>query len=521
MRSLQNTPSVRHLAVLVLMLAAAVVARPTPADAAKLHCRSLSFSGQAGQCMPPDIVQIRMVDVQGNEVHRSCNLSVQQFETALHFGSRLPRDLGSFGDCTPDFTDPQPVKKCWNGSGGSCKYKWKAKKQLLEVCCWQTPNCAGLKVGNYCNGGTNPLAKCTSNADCLGGGFCDMRTGTQGVSAQKQIQGVDPQFGPTPVPVAMVATLVQLDPIGMTQLPFPALGSCRKGIATNVQKLALITAQRLVECHRQQMLGSPIADCNTINTESDPTGAIEAAESAVATAAGACAPGGSPRSLGYGTCPPPCAMQINTCAAPTGHAGAPCNTDLDCDSNVGAGDGRCGSPADWAAAASCMTCQTEDAVVTAIEDKYGLVGSGLPPETVKCQDQIGRTFADLLKTQLAVTAKCQKLLDGGKTVLAFCQNGPGVGPPSHVGQTCMTDANCTPPDTQLCKYADQSRQRSFAEAKAMLTIDKACQMTDFSELDTCGIDLADTETCVVDNGREAGAAIADAIYPEGFGHNAP
>src|SRR4029079_14348736 len=112
---------------------------------------------------PPDLVQIQIVDALGNVVHRSCdNVQVQQFETALHFGSRMPRDLGTAGagDCGTHILEPDPpTKMCHNGPGGSCKYKWKAKKQLLEVCCWEGPGCSGLKLGNYCNGGTNPLAK--------------------------------------------------------------------------------------------------------------------------------------------------------------------------------------------------------------------------------------------------------------------------------------------------------------------------------------------------------------------------
>jgi hypothetical protein len=522
MRPLQDNPSVR-LVVLVLAFAAVPLLRAVPAEAkGKLNCRNLVFHGDAGECAIPDQVQIRMVDVQGGPLHSSCNLFVHPHESASSFGSRVPNDLGAFGDCPPAVgPTPLPVKKCWNGSsGGSCKYTWKAKKQLLNVCCWETPDCTGRRVGNYCNGGSNSFAKCTNNSQCPGG-FCNMRVGTQGISAQKKLQ-TDIDWLPTPVPVAFVSTLVQLDPIGMTQLPFPSLGSCRALIAKSMQALALTTARRLVECHRRQMLGEPIADCNSVNPESDPAEAISNAEGAVAAAAGACVPGGSPRALGYGTCPAPCAVSINTCAAPPAQVGASCSTDADCDSLPGALDGKCGRPEDWAAAAACLTCQAEDAVVTAITDKYGDAGPGMQPEDVKCQDVIGRTFTGLLQTHLAVTAKCQKGLDGGKVLLAFCQNGLCVGPPNSIDAPCMTNDDCTPgqPDIQLCKYADQGKTRALAENKARLVLDKVCQNTDFLLLDTCDIDLPGVEDCVIGNGRTTEAAIADAMFPEGYGHDA-
>jgi hypothetical protein len=515
MKPLPNANSAR-LFLVVLALAAAPLWHPAVAQSAKLHCRSLSFFGEAGDCQNPDHVLFQMVDVKGNVIHRSCEVFVHGGETALGFGSRLTRDLGATDNCSVD-VNPPPVKKCWNGVGGSCKYKWKAKKQLLEACCWQTPDCTGTKVGNYCHGTTT---KCATDADCVGnGGTCDLGTGTKGISAQKKIIGHDDDFNPT-APVGYVTTLVQLDPIGMTQLPFPALGSCRTGIAGSMLKLALTTAHQLVECHHRQMLGEPL-DCDSVNPDSDPADAIATAEAAVAQATSACAPGGSPRDLGYGTCPAPCAISINTCAAPTARVGASCNTDADCDSAPSAGDGKCGRPQDWAAAASCMACQAEEAIVAAMEDKYGTAGSGMPPEDVKCQDTIGREFADLMRVHLAITTKCQKLLDGGKAVLAFCQNGQCVAPASRVGATCMTNDDCTPSDTQLCKYADQSKGRILAEMKGRFTLEKACGQTDISTLDTCGIDLPGLEDCVVDNGRTVGTTIADAIFPEGVGHDVP
>ncbi|MBI3769616.1 MAG: hypothetical protein HY271_14155 [Deltaproteobacteria bacterium] len=521
MRPLQDNPSVR-LVVLVLAFAAVPLLRPAPAQAKKLNCRNLIFQGDAGTCGILDVVQIRMVDVKSDELHRSCDIFVQTGESADSFGGRIPRDVGAFGDCTPDFTTPPPLKKCWNGSsGGSCKYTWKGKKRLLNVCCWETPNCTGRRVGNYCNGGSNPFAKCTIPADCHDGGVCNMRLGTQGISAQKHLLTDTEPWLPTPVPVAIVSTLVALDPIGMTQLPFPSLGSCRARIAQSMQFLALTAVHRLVDCHRRQMLGEPIADCNSVNPESDPTDAISNAEDLVTAAAGACVPGGSPRALGYGTCPAPCTMSINTCAAPVAQVGVSCNTDTDCDSAPAAADGKCGRTQDWAAAASCMICQAEDAVVAAITDKYGNAGPGMQLEDVKCQDAIGRTFAGLLQTQLAVTAQCQKGLDGGKVLLAFCQNGQCVAPPNSIGLDCMTNDNCTPPDTQLCKYADQGKTRALAEIGARLRLEQVCQNTDFLLLDTCDIDLPGVEDCVIGNGRTTGTTIADVIFPEGFGHDVP
>ncbi len=487
----------------------------------KLNCRNLSFSGQAGMCVPPDYVQFQMVDALGNVIQRSCNnVAVLTNETAVHFGSRMPRDLGNEGDgdCGAHILEPDPpTKRCINGIGGSCKYKWKAKKQVLEVCCWQDQNCSGRKVGNYCSGGTNPLAKCSSNADCTGGGVCLLRTGTQGISAQKQIQGTDPIFGPTPVPVGVASVLVQLDPIGMSELPFPALGSCRAAEGAAITGLASTITRLLVDCHAKQLKGEPIADCTTINTESDPAERAQQATNTLVAAAQACAPGGSPAALGYGACPAPCdGIVVNTCAE--GLVGAPCANDTACDSSVGSNDGKCGRATDWGALGSCMACVTADAITTAVDDKYGTVAGGLADEEIKCQDEIGKILDFLVESHLKVIRKCQKLLDGGKTALKFCQNGICVAPSDEVGLPCMSEDACAPPDARVCKNADQGSGRALAEVKGRAAIDKGCATVDLDNLDSCDTTLEGLEDCVVENARDAAAAISDAVFPEGIGH---
>ena len=515
----------RRLPVLLVAIAA-VVALASPAAAkGKLNCRLLTFAGAAGMCVPPDHVQIRVVDALGDEIHKSCDdVHVQSFETALSFGARMPRDLGSAGDgdCGTHYLEPNPPpKKCLNGPVGSCKYKWKASKQTLQVCCWAAHDCKGLKIGNFCAGGGNAGGKCAASSACPGG-TCAMRVGTLGISAQKQIQGPmgDLTFLPTPVPVVSTdPVFVQLDPIAMAQLPPPALGSCRVGTANAIGALASTILKTLVSCHAQQLKGFPIvADCNTVNGDSDPAGRVDVAVAKLTAAAQVCATGGTPLALGYHGCPAPCdSMAVNTCAA--GLVGAPCTSDASCDSGVGAGDGKCGQASDWSAVGACMACVADNAITTAVTDKYGTVGPGLAVENIKCQDEIGKSLAFLISAQLKITSNCQKLLDGGKSVLAFCQKNFCVAPAAKVGVSCASDDDCAPPDARLCKYADQSGLRAFAEAKTRIQIvDKACALADPANLDSCDTTIDGLGDCVIQNALDASEAISDAVFPEGIGH---
>lgn len=521
---------------------------PAPAAAkGKLHCRNLTFTGQAGECAQcagganqgtscsmdsqcpgstcqtaGDKVQIRVVDALGNEIHKSCdNVQVKPFESALSFGARMPRDLGVAGDanCGAFMFDPNPTpSNCLVGPGGACKYKWKAKKQVLEICCFAGTQCSGTKIGNYCVGGSNPLAKCTTNANCPGG-VCSLRVGTQGISVQKQIYNVDTEFTPTPVPVGMVTTLVELDPIGMTQLPFPALGSCRTDVAKSMTALTNTITDTLTGCHAKKLkTGDTATDCNTVNSDSDPSDRVAASIATVGTVAATCSPAGSPRSLGFpNTCPAPCAGQpISTCAV--GQVGTPCSADTNCDSTPGANDGRCGRSTDWGNAASCMTCIAEDGVTTAVEETYGDPFDQLSPEEVRCQVGIGQAFAYVLRTHVGITTKCQKLFDGAKAALVFCQDGQCVAPRARRGLTCATEDDCAPGAERICKYADQSSGRAFAELKARALIQKSCDLVDLTNLDSCDDTVDGIGDCVLDAAYATGLAISDATFPEGIGH---
>ena len=518
----------RHCPSLLLSVAVAATLFalvPSSALAAKLHCRYLSFSGTGG-CGRQDIVSLRVLDALGNEIHQSCGVQVGSTEAALAFAARLPRDLGSNPGCTfpTPIPSPPPTKMCLNGSGpsaGSCKYKWKAKKQVLEVCCWQTPGCKGLKVGNYCDGGPNLDGKCSADTNCPSA-TCKMRVGTAGISVQKRIQGVDPAFGPTPIPIMNPdPVFVNVDPISMTQLPFPSLGSCRVNLGMGMSALASTIVETLIKCHKARLAGESIADCNSVNAESDPTGRVDLAAQALSAAAASCAVAGSPFALGHVTCPPPCdSITVSTCSA--GVVGAPCTSNTDCDTPVGAGNGKCGSMADWGPAADCMACLAQEAITTAVTDKYGAVDPPLSFGDADCQNGIGVALAELVRTHVAATVKCQKLLDAAKAALPFCVF-DGVAskctaPPSKIGDLCQGDDDCNPPENRLCKNADLGGKRAFAEFKAGEIIDKSCFAADFANLDTCDVDLQGVKDCVVQNGRTVGNAIADIIYPEGVGH---
>jgi hypothetical protein len=486
--------------VLVVLANAVIMAFSTPAGAkTPAHCRILTFDGAAGAASF-DKVTFRAVDAFGVELDRSCLNQVQTSETAQHFAQRLPGDWGD-GQCVAPVPTPTPPadplnNTCGNGStGASCKHKYKLKNgaATVRVCCYEGPTCKGNKLGK-----TSPSRLPMSI---------------------QQKKDPAPAFGPTPVPIAVGADQVALDPIGLTQGPFRASEGCRDKLSKAILAHATNALRRLADCHALQMKDAlpPATDCNSVNPGSDFNGAIAASRSNVSAVATAqCVPGGVPARLGYQhLCPAPCAA-INRCTE--GMVGGACSSDADCDTSLGAGDGLCGPGGDWTQEVDCLNCLVEDAASTAIADKYGSVGAGPSPEAQKCQKLIGDSLTVLVGTLGGVTVDCQKRLDAGKLALVFCQNGQCSGPPSQVGVSCTKDEDCIDPSARLCKYADMNATRAQAEAKIAAKIPSGCDAGTLAELTTCGgTNPAAVSACIIANGRTVADKLADAQYPEGVG----
>jgi hypothetical protein len=387
-------------------------------------------------------------------------------------------------------------KTCGNGgTGTSCRHKYKVKNGAvtISVCCYEGPNCKGNKLGK-----TN--------------------TARLPMSVQQK-KDPAPAFGPTPIPIAVGSAQVALDPIGLTQGPFRESQGCREKLSKQILVHGVTVLKQLVRCHALELedVLPPGTDCNSVNPDSDPDETVDISRSKLADVATAnCSPGGTPARLGYyHLCPAPC-QGVNRCTA--GTLNASCAADSDCDTAVGAGDGRCGPGGDWTQEVDCLSCLVEDAVTTAITDKYGAVEAGVSPEAAKCQDLIGDSLVFLVHAFDGVTLDCQKKVDGGKLGVTFCQSGQCTGPPTRRGQGCTKDDDCIDPSARLCKYADMSGARAAAEAKIAAKLTGGCDATTIGELDTCGTDPASVATCIVNNARAVADTLSDAQYPEGAGH---
>ncbi len=518
--------------------AALIMFGATRADAGlPANCRELSFEGAAGAASN-DKVTFRALDALGAELDLSCLMQVQPDETAAHFAQRMPGEWGD-GQCGVPVPTPTPPlksanKTCGNGApvvGTSCKHKFKSKSNgtiTLRVCCWEGPNCSGLKLGK-----TDPSRL--------------------PISIQQK-KDPAPIFGPTPVPIAVEQTQVALDPIGASQGPFRGFSDCLNALGGALSSLTSTTAQSQVLCRRGLMLGkfgSPV-DCEA-NLDASSQAGIDAAEAALTTAAvSKCASLGLPSKLKLGpTCPAPCdSILLGTCAA-----GAPpsvqCANDADCDTAPGAGDGQCGSTCTagtigsaclangncntsptahdgvcggaWGPLSNCVSCLTENAIVSAMTDKYGSPSPGpgqLSDQGVKCQDGIGTALSYLISSTVSDLAICQKTINTNKGVLP-----PGVCETGNVGASCLFDTECdSSPGSgdgycpRSCTTADLKGKRVLAVAKAQALIAKTClDDTTLQEVGPCNpaaTTIAQAQTCVVANAKTAVKTIGNAVFPQ-------
>jgi hypothetical protein len=196
-------------------------------------------------------------------------------------------------------------------------------------------------------------------------------------------------------------------------------------------------------------------------------------------------PARSPSTFGYRTCPAPCdSIDLGGCTA--GNGAIVCDTDRDCDTAPGAGDGRCGS---WDDAGTCLECVATSAVESAAADKYGTPSVALPDDAQGCQNAIGLVLAKLSATRIKALLACQKKRDGGKQ-------------PLPAGATCKDF------DPAGLVAAAEQNARDFLQAK--------CDPSMIAQLDgicsgaTTGPALGQ---CMVDNVRQIVSAFSFAVVP--------
>jgi hypothetical protein len=313
-------------ACLVLAFGALGALQPAVALAVKPHCRDLTFAGAAGAASN-DKVTLRVVDASGATLDESCQLQVQNNESARAFAARLVGAWGSGNGVTCPTPNPLPPKTCGNGVGGkSCQHKFKFKPDKLTVdpddglirvriCCKESPDCTGLSLTN------TP------------------------VSAQTKIDPAVVFDPPVPPAAGVTSTPVALDPIGVTQRPHAALLGCRKdvGIAADAAYPHLL--RRAAQCMDGIAAGTTDAGACSPPFPADPELAAEltaARQRVLEAATESCFSTGSPPSeYGYGSCPPPC--ETITIAG-------------------------------WSDVAACLNCQAEAVIFGAIGAAYGPSG---------------------------------------------------------------------------------------------------------------------------------------------------
>lgn len=462
---------VRDLGCAVFAIVVAVV---PSAHAAKDHCRKIILTGNAGTNPKPVIFYVKN-NPGDTTLSQSCPVTAQTNEADIDYIKRLPFAWGTGpAACPPELQpgelpyDPaDPLKfRCIDYAGGSCRIKSKvapkttgASKKYTEICCYEEPGC-GVKLG-------------TSSATPI----------PISIQVEKQGSGV---LCPDPNNCDDCDTcVVDPDPIGAQQLPSPAGARCRAGLASAVSSYLVGVTELLADCHRDRMAGklSPATDCNSTNADSSIAATVGTLTAAVVAAGEACAVNRSPSTVGFHTCPAPC-DGIGTGGCTAGNGAPTCQSDRDCDSAPGAGNGICG---DWAQTEECMVCVAQNAVVSAIEDKYGIPSAVLPAKAQKCQNTIGGAFVHLAAARIGATLSCQKRLDGGKGTNA-----------------------------QPCSDQDPQAMLAGAEAKIAEAVMSACDPAAIASLDSIcsgATTLAQIGPCIIDNARLLNKTFSHIVVP--------
>jgi hypothetical protein len=453
-----------------------IVALSSSAHAAKNYCRKIELTGNAGNGPNKPVEFLVRDNTGGTLLNKSCPITAGSNETDIAYITRLPYAWGTDSSNPPTTCplpggyDPlDPLKtQCIDYAGGSCKVKVKispkgdgSKKKYAEVCCYAETECSGAKLGT--EGTPVPITiqvqKYGTAEPCPDPNNCE----------DCELCVVDP------------------DPMGMAQIPSPTAAKCRSAVAAAAATYVISAAKVSVGCHKDRLAGKipPPVDCNDLN-QADSKQIVDAAQTALADATAACAADRSPTTFGYRTCPAPCnAISLGGCTA--GLIGLPvCQTDRDCDTAPGAGDGRCG---DWAATSNCLSCVIENAVTTAVTDKYGNPNVSMSPEGQDCQNAIGYALANLTSARINATIACQKKRDGGKQPLAAGQS---------------------------CKDLDLGGLLASIEQKAKDFITAHCNAMSVAELDAiCGgaSTVPGLGQCMADNVHTMNDAFSFAVIP--------
>ncbi len=470
---------------LILVVVASFALVPQVANAAKDHCRTITFTGVAGEGSQ-DTITIDIVEPDGAVINKACPMQVTSNQTNIEFLTNLSASWGQF-DC-PSLTPPAlppaedlPVKKiCANATafGPSCRLKTKIKadkknpgppqeykKKQVDICCYEEVDCK-VKLGK------NDISQVPIS-----------------VRAQRNNGAPCPPDELLPA-AAGTFCVVNLDPIGMKGLPSAKATSCRANIGKNSAKLMAGTMKTLTDCHKRRMAGQVLSttDCNDLDDAiTEVSDAAASGEASLRAAAAQCENNASPSRLGYVTCPAPCDhIDIGPCAQ--GLVGNTCNFDRECDTAPGALDGKCGN---WTSAADCLVCLAHTAVETAVRDKYQTPELSLDSAEQDCQNDIGRLLAQLASRHYSETTACQKRLDGGKQDI--------------------------PSTAKACKDADTRGIRAKANLGIPDHLQKSCGDATIAALDSiCGgaTTVAAAAQCIVENGSDLNDALSFAAYPD-------
>jgi hypothetical protein len=239
--------------ILLLTAALCVALGPQLAHAAKDHCRTITFTGVAGEGSQ-DTITIDVVEPDAAVIDTACPMQVTGGETNIEFLSRMSARWGDNDgvDCPVSIPADEelPIKKiCTNATafGPSCRLKTKVKadkknpgeykKKQVEICCYEEADCK-VKLGKN-DASRVPVSVRAQRND---GTPCPL---------DEELPSEPGTF-----------CVVNLDPIGMTGLPSAQATACRANIGKNIAKLMNGTSATLGDCHKKRMAGDIPIDTN-------------------------------------------------------------------------------------------------------------------------------------------------------------------------------------------------------------------------------------------------------------------
>lgn len=241
---------------------------------------------------------------------------------------------------------------------------------------------------------------------------------------------------------------------------------CRLKAATAYRIYGRDYATRAVRCHLKRMLGKypPAVDCDDPATwlanglEREVTGLAHARQR-LRFAVNSCNPGiVAPASLGYTTCPAPCAA---------------------------------GSIDTFDDLADCLLCLTDGCLTGAVESIAGLPPLPIEKTPRKCQERVGRELVTYYNKRSLNEHVCQLRQELGKQ--------------DYVGIDCTDFTNPLHP---LARRIERTR------AKLDKLVARRCADVDIgAQLDSCGTDVPSEQACLKANVEQCTALLFEVAYP--------